>query len=53
MGVKPLVIKLITGGWAAAAIRVAAIMGELMTLRRGCIGLPGSIAAIPVIASIA
>ncbi|WP_121210193.1 hypothetical protein [Maricaulis maris] len=50
--VKSLVIILITGGWAAAAIWAAVTMGELFILQRGLIGLTGVLAAIFAISSI-
>lgn len=50
--VKSLVIILITGGWAAAAIWAAVTMDELMLLHRGLIGLTGVMAAIFAITSI-
>ncbi|OLF73003.1 hypothetical protein AWH62_08595 [Maricaulis sp. W15] len=50
--VKSLVIILITGGWAAAAIWAAVTMSDLFILQRGLIGLTGVLAAIFAISSI-
>ncbi len=50
--VKSLVIIIITGGWATAAIWTAMTMGELMLVHRGLIGVTGVLAAIFAITSI-
>lgn len=49
---KSLVIIIITGGWAAAAIWAAITMDDLAILQRGLIGLTGALAAIFALTSI-
>ncbi len=49
---KSLVIIVITGGWAAAAIWAAVTMDDLIILQRGLIGLTGLFAAIFAFTSI-